>query len=479
MSFGLCEGQTVSDIEYFLILYWTLFAFLANSLADGKRTALLMKGASFKDLVGCLREILAGLPDRRTGQNLSYAMEDFGLSAFSVFFTQSPSFLAHQKAMQQARAQNNATSFFAISQIPCDNQIRKMLDPVSPQTLYPVYDRIYDTLREHGILATFRGVHDSTLIALDGTWYHSSKTIHCPCCSSLQHTNGEITYYHSAVTPVIVAPGKPEVIALRPEFITPQDGHSKQDCEIAASKRWLEQNATRYLSGPVTLLGDDLYAHQPFCRRALLHDFHFLFTCKPESHQTLYDWVHLLQPGPDLQVIRERVKVGAHWHTHTYRFANQVPLAEGQDALKVNWCELSVTDPQGEVLYRNAWITDWPITDKNVAALTASGRARWKIENENNNTLKTKGYHLEHNFGHGKEQLSSLLATLNILAFLFHTVLEFTDKHYRLIRATLPTRKTFFDDVRALTRYLYFPSWAALLRFMMRGLEIGPYAKEA
>ena len=69
------------------------------------------------------------------------------------------------------------------------------------------------------------------------------------------------------------------------------------------------------------------------------------------------------------------------------------------------------------------------------------------------------------------------MATLNILAFLFHTVLEFTDENYRLIRATLPTRETFFNDVRALTRYFYFPSWAGLLRFMMRGLEIGPYAK--
>ena len=112
-----------------------------------------------------------------------------------------------------------------------------------------------------------------------------------------------------------------------------------------------------------------------------------------------------------------------------------------------------------------------------MAEVAASGRARWKIENENNNTLKTKGYHLEHNFGHGEQHLSSLLATLNILAFLFHTFLEFTDDHYRLIRATLPTRKTFFDDVRALTRYFYFPSWEALLRFMMRELEIGPYAK--
>ena len=104
--------------------------------------------------------------------------------------------------------------------------------------------------------------------------------------------------------------------------------------------------------------------------------------------------------------------------------------------------------------------TGFKITDQNIADLVAAGRARWKIENENNNTLKTKGYHLEHNFGHGKEHLSS-----------------FTDEHYRLIRAALPSRKTFFDDLRALTRYLLFPNWDALMDFMMRGLKIGPYAQ--
>ena len=159
------------------------------------------------------------------------------------------------------------------------------------------------------------------------------------------------------------------------------------------------------------------------------------------------------------------------------RYANGVPLAEGQEALKVNWCELTVTDHHQKIIYRNSWVTNLKITDQNVAAIVAAGRARWKIENENNNTLKTKGYHLEHNFGHGKQHLSSLLAAMNILAFLYHTFLSFADEHYRLIRATLPTRKTFFDDLRALTRYLLFPNWDALMDLMMRGLEIGPYAK--
>lgn len=435
-----------------------------------------MSRLAFATLVDGLRRTLAGLTDRRKGRNRSYAMADFGLAAFAVFFTQSPSFLAHQKAMQRARGVNNALSLFGIQSFPSDNQIRGMLDPVSPASLFPVYDQIYEALGEQGILQSFRGVHDSAFFALDGTWYYSSQKIHCPCCSWLQHANGQTTYYHSALTPVLVAPGRSEVIALRPEFITPQDGHTKQDCEIAAAKRWLEHNADRYRQGAVTLLGDDLYAHQPFCRRTLLHGFHFLFTCQPDSHTTLYRWVNLLQ-RPELGTLCLRVKVGGQWHTYTYRWANRVPLADGEDALRVNWCELTVTDPQGQVLYHNAWITDWPLSDRNVAALVASGRARWKIENENNNTLKTKGYHLEHNFGHGHKHLAAFLLALNLLAFLFHTVLGFTDEHYRLIRATLPSRQTFFDDLRALTRYLHFPSWQALLRFMMRGLEIGPYAK--
>ena len=49
----------------------------------------------FDALVGELKCTLATLPDKRKGSNTMYSMETIGLSAFSVFFTQSPSFLAH------------------------------------------------------------------------------------------------------------------------------------------------------------------------------------------------------------------------------------------------------------------------------------------------------------------------------------------------------------------------------------------------
>lgn len=422
-----------------------------------------------------LRHVFSTFRDHRTGQNTRYSIQDIGLAAFSVFFTQCPSFLAHQKAMQEAKGKSNAQSLFHLDQIPCDNHIRQTLDPVPPEQLFPCFDAVLESLHQAGHLESWRALAGRFLIALDGTWYYSSQKIHCPNCSCLEHKSGEKTYYHSAVTPVLVAPDHDQAIPLRPEFVSPQDGHIKQDCEIAAAKRWLQKNATQYAPLRAILLGDDIYSRQPFCRRALLQGFDFIFVCKPESHPTLYNWVNLLQP-PDLRTLTARVKVGGHFHTYTYRYANGVPLAEGQDALKVNWCELTITDHNGQIVYHNAWVTNRTITDENVAAIVAAGRARWKIENGHNNTLKTKGYHLEHNFGHGRQHLSSLLAAMNILAFLYHTFLSFTDQRYQLIRATLPTRKTFFDDLRALTRYMLFSNWDGLMDFMMRGLEIGPYA---
>ena len=86
-----------------------------------------------------LRQVLGGFPDRRTGDNTSYAMEDIGLGAFSVFFTQCPSFLAHQKTLQQAKGQSNAQNLFHLEQIPSDNHIRQTLDPVPPGKLFPCY----------------------------------------------------------------------------------------------------------------------------------------------------------------------------------------------------------------------------------------------------------------------------------------------------------------------------------------------------
>jgi len=435
----------------------------------------MSKRLSFKHLLGSLCETLEQLPEHRLGENKQYSLKDAGLAAFSVFYTQSPSFLAYQRAMQQAKGHNNARSLFGVKKIPSDNQIRALLDGVDPSYLKPVYREAVAGLEEAGGLTKFRSFQQTLLIAMDGTWYFSSKKIHCEHCNSKTNVDGKTTYYHSVITPVIVKAGDSHVIPLEPEFIWPQDGHEKQDCEQEAAKRWINAHAEQLAAWKVTILGDDLLSRQPFCALLLEKKLNFILVCKPDSHPELYRWIDFLQAQGEVGQLSLRCWNGRFAEIHHYRYTNHVPLRGGEDALIVNWCELTITrEDTGEILYRNSFVTHFTLTETTVKDIVRDGRARWKVENENNNVLKTKGYHLEHNFGHGKQFLSTALVSLNLLAFLFHTIFDLSDAKYQQLRQALATRKTFFDDIRALTRYFLFESWDHLLDFMFTQLELIP-----
>jgi hypothetical protein len=431
----------------------------------------MSKASPFTDFLRALRVATATFPDIRKGKNKHYTVQDAALGAFAVFFTQSPSFLAYQRDMAKRQGQSNAHTLFGLTDIPCDNQIRTLLDPVSPELLEPVFKHGFTTLVETQQLAAFRSWQKRLLVVLDGTQYFSSQHLSCPQCSRQPHRNGTTTYSHRMLTPVIVAPQQNKVIPLPPEFIVPQDGHAKQDCENAAAKRWLRKSAATYHAHKITILGDDLYATQPICEVLIAERLPFILVCKPDSHETLYAALAQRTLGNDLHQVTHTVYSTSGVTHATYGYASQLPLRASADTLYVNWCELTLTDATGTPLYHNAFMTQAPLTAKTVAPIVQAGRTRWKVENENNNTLKTQGYHLEHNFGHGIQHLAALLATFNLLAFLFHTLLDLLDAQYHQLRRTLVSRKTFFDDLRALTRYLCFASWAQLLAFMLQGLQ--------
>ena len=290
----------------------------------------MTEALAFDDLVQALHHQLAALPDDRRGQNTQYAIKDAALGAFAVFFTQSPSFLAYQRTMQQAKGRSNADRLFGLTDMPCDHQIRTLLDPVAPARLFPVFEGVYVALERAGHVSALRAFAGQLLMALDGTAYFSSPEIHGAHCSQRTHANGRVTYVHQAITPVMVAPRTPAVIPLEPEFITPQDGHAKQDCEQVAAKRWLERQTGRYQQ--VTILGDDLYGKQPFCERLLRHDDNCILVCQPESHPTLYAWLIGVAATGALQQFAIRSWNGRFRTIHTYRYATDLPWREGADA---------------------------------------------------------------------------------------------------------------------------------------------------
>ena len=422
--------------------------------------------SAVEQLIRGLSEICAGLPDQRKGprRDGDYTMADIGLSAFSIFFMGSPSFLAHQRALEEGHGRSNCETLFGMAAIPSDNYIRLMLDGAAPAAFDGLF---FKAIEAAGPLTPFQCLGGRTPIALDGSEHHGSRKIKCPQCSTRRRSDGGTEYFHAFLGASIVAPGHKQVLPLPPEFVAPQDGAEKQDCERNAAKRWLAKHGDAVAHLRPVFLGDDLFACQPIA--AAIHDGgeraregggNFILTCKPSSHKTIEEYLH----GAELQEHRETVCKRGKRTTAVYRWLSGVPLRATEDAILVNWFSVEIRNAKGKRTYYNSFVTDLAITPGTVAELAACGRARWKIENETFNVLKTNGYNLEHNFGHGKQTLASVLVTLNLLAFAFHTAAYLGVLAWRTaVIARGPTYR-FFEHLRTITAYVVFQDWPHLLR---------------
>jgi hypothetical protein len=107
-------------------------------------------------LIGALRGCCHALPDLRQGGDVRYTMADIGLSAFSLFFLQSPSFLAHQRRLEAGQGRSNCQTLFGLDRVPSDNHIRALLDPVSPDHFHPVFTEVVAELEGSGGLEPCR-----------------------------------------------------------------------------------------------------------------------------------------------------------------------------------------------------------------------------------------------------------------------------------------------------------------------------------
>ena len=413
-------------------------------------------------LLDGVRSACTAFPDQRRGE-VKYSMADIGLSAFSLFFMQSESFLAYQRELEAGRKTSNCRSLFGMMAIPTDNHIRSMLDPVPPSHLQPAFDQALGVLCQQGGLTPFQRLGGRVLIALDGTEYFCSQKLGCPQCLTRRRANGKTERYHAMLAGTVVAPGHAIALPLMPEFIAPQDGAEKQDCERNAAKRWLAAHAQRLMDLRPIYLGDDLFACQPIAEAITAAGGDFLLTARPASHKALYDFMQ----GAEFDEHAVTQKTNGKRLTHRFRWFEGAPLRDGHDARLVNWVGVTITDAKGHVTYDNAFVTSLPVTRDTVAEIVACARARWKIENESFNVLKSNGYHLEHNFGHGKQHLAMLFAAMNLLAFAIHTACDCLEQLWIDARAAKRARSRFFEHIRTITAYLVFPDWTTLMQTLI------------
>lgn len=417
------------------------------------------KNLCFTALLGVLQSAFENIQDLREQAMIKFVIPEVFKCAFAMFFFQDKSLLEFQKQLENKYRRHNLNTIFNVKDIPQDTQLRDIIDMHSNEPIFPIFKNFFSKLQRGKYLKQFEFLNGSYLISIDGSGYFSSNNLECKKCLIKNHKNGTTTYQHQILQATLVHPNMSQVIPLAPEFIRNSDGGDKQDCEINAGKRLIHQIKRDHPHLSMIIVGDSLYSKQPFVEKLTDLGYSYILTAKPNDHKSLYADIDGLRQGGMLESLTFEKKN----KNYCYEWSNCVYLNSNKNSPLVNYIQLTIRNSNGKVTYRSAWITDIEITRENVEELVRGARARWKIENECFNTLKNQGYHIDHNFGHGKNNLSETFFLLNLLAFFFHQIFELSDTLYKSARATFSARTEYWNTIRVAFRLIIFDSWEDLL----------------
>lgn len=396
------------------------------------------------------------------------SLADTLMSAYAMFSLKAPSLLDFERT--RSTEEHNLKSIYGMKAIPSDTQMRTRLDEVDPESLRPAYKAVFSQAARGKILEKMVFMQGCLLVSNDGTGYFSSEKLHSPACLEKKNSKTGQTIYHlQMLGSAIVHPDRKEVIALPPEPIRRQDGQTKNDCERNASRRWLHRFRQDHPDLKVIIVEDGLGSNAPHIRDLQEHRCHFILGLKEGDHAYLSACLdEAVARGETIEHdISDPKNPKVH---HFCRFANSLPLNESNRDVLVN--VLEYWEAKGDATKYFCWVTDLTINTENAFQIMRGGRARWKVENETFNTLKNQGYHIEHNYGLGKKNLSIVFVNLMMLAFLVDQILQISPAS--LFSAALKktgTKKALWERARGAFYFFEVDSMETIYRLILAGRQ--------
>ena len=425
-------------------------------------TPHVRKHLSADALFRVVRSGFAAIPDPRCA-DVDISLTDTLMSAFAMFSLKAPSLLAFDRE----RTEGNLHTIYGIQRAPCDTYMRERLDPLSPKWLRPVFKRVFRQLQRGKALEEMVFLDGHYLLALDGTGYFSSKTVHCASCLHHVHRNGTITYTHQMLGAALIHPDVRAVIPLMPEPIGQDDGTDKNDCERNATKRFIVKLRQDHPHLKFIVTEDSLSSNAPHIATLHAHGLHYILGVKEGDHAFLFQQIQTAERAGRVTAYERHDRAAGL--VHRFRFVNDVALNASNADVRVNFLEYwEISDTK---VQHFSWVTDLRVSTRNVFHLMRGGRARWKIENETFNTLKNQGYNFEHNYGHGEQHLSVVFAMLMMLAFLVDQAQQLCCALFQAVWAKLGSKRLLWERMRALFYDYALVSMRELFEALLYGFK--------
>ncbi len=391
--------------------------------------------------------------------------QDCIMSGLAVFGLKFPSLLQFEQQKEEKVIKRNLKNLYRVKKVPSDTCMRERLDVLSPKNFRRPFKMIFALLQRGKILERFKFLDKYYLMSIDGTGQFSSKKVSCKNCCVKHHRNGETTYYHQMLGAAIVHPEEKTVIPLAPEPIVNGDGSNKNDCERNASKRLLKDFRREHPHLKTIVIEDALASNYPHL--SLLNELgmEYIVGVKSGDHEFLFDWIKHAK-AKELIINKDKVR-------HIFRYVHNVPLNDEHFDYRVNVIEYWEEKPNGKKQYFS-WVTSLEVTDDNVFDLMKAARARWKIENETFNTLKNQGYNFEHNYGHGKSNLCSVITMLMLLAFLIDQVQYLCCSLRKKLKEKYHTWHNVFDRIKNMFMIIIWEDWTQMYELLIDPISNPP-----
>lgn len=423
------------------------------------------RGLSADALIETLRRRFQDVPDHRREASCTYSMSGTLMSAFAMFATKEPSMLAFQDHLRELHIEK----LFKIDAVPSDTQMREILDGIDIESLHEAFADLFWELQRGRELKQWLFDDQYYLVAIDGSGYFCSDCINCDHCM-VRRINGKEQYYHQVVAAVLVHPITRQVIPLAVEPILRSDGDAKNDCERNATGRLLERLRKQHPKLKILVIEDGLASNAPHIADLVKHKMHYMLGAKPGDHQYLFDQV--IQEMDHDNYLLETCEVSSpkkKIRTETSYVAD-VSLNKTHADVRVNFLQHHEFDCIDDaVTNRFSWVTDIDLSQKSLNEYQKAGRCRWRVENETFNTLKNQGYALEHNYGHGEHNLTTVLALLMFLAFTVDQIQEACCGLFNAAMQRAGRRIRLWESIRSHLRHFEFASFADLFTAIASG----------
>jgi hypothetical protein len=266
-----------------------------------------------------------------------------------------------------------------LEEIPHCDTINDVFEKVKVEEIEEIRKYMITKLIRGKIIQKYKIRDKYYLVIVDGTGLATSRKKYNENCLVKNKTDKNGNEYQEYSTYVLEAKlvvGE-MVFSIGSEFVeNANENVTKQDCEINAFKRLAEKIKNEYPKLKILISGDALYACKPVLDICKENGWKYIIRFKEGAIPSLYK---------EFETVVEK---GNESTQKNYEFATKLDYQEE----KVNIIKYIDTKKGTEFVY----LTDLPITNKNIKETINIGRKRWKIENEGFNIQKNGTFDIGH-----------------------------------------------------------------------------------